>query len=393
LSSAESLAPTPDGDKRKAAPFLDFAGASRWNYPHVAEREEKRMRNNWLASNAIWIAAALGLGPVPSGAEQPSLTISSWGGAFQKAQREAWFNVVERELDITIKEDTTSGIADVRAQVASGRPTWDLSSQGTYTCGILEKEGKLERLDPAIVKTDGIAKELKSEYWASHIVYSVAIGWRQKAFPGKAPGGWAAMWDVASFPGQRSMRRHPIYNLEAALIADGVAMHELYPINADRAFKKLEQLKPNVLVWWNSGAQSAQVLQDGEVELVGAWNGRIQAAMAEPEGKGGKLGITFEQQMLVSDCWLIPKGAPHRDLAMKAMAIMLRPEVNARIANYINYAPANVEAYATGVIPKDKLPELPNAPGNAQRGFVLNVDWWVQNADEMVKRFDAFVQQ
>ncbi len=59
---------------------------------------------------------------------QQSITISSWGGAFQKAQREAWFSVVEKELGITIKEDTTSGVADIRAQVASGRPTWDLSN-------------------------------------------------------------------------------------------------------------------------------------------------------------------------------------------------------------------------------------------------------------------------
>ena len=128
------------------------------------------------------------------------------------------------------------------------------------------------------------------------------------------------------------MRRHPIYNLEAALIADGVPMDKLYPLDVDRAFKKLEELKPHVLVWWDSGAQSAQILQDGEVDMVGAWNGRIQAAMKEPNDKGGPLAITFNQQMLVSDCWLIPKGAPNKDLAMKAIAIMMRPEVNARIS-------------------------------------------------------------
>src|ERR1043165_8781253 len=93
---------------------------------------------------------------------QQSITVSSWGGAFQKAQREAWFNVVEKELGITMKEDTTSGIADVRAQVASGRPTWDLTTQGFYTCALLEKEGKLEKLDPAIVNDAGVPKNLKS---------------------------------------------------------------------------------------------------------------------------------------------------------------------------------------------------------------------------------------
>jgi putative spermidine/putrescine transport system substrate-binding protein len=350
------------------------------------------MKRVWLGTLAV-MCAAIALEAPEVRAQQKTITVSSWGGAFQRAQREAWFNLVEKELGITIKEDTTSGIADVRAQVASGRPTWDLSTQGAYTCGILEKEGKLEPLDPAIVNTGGIPADLKSESWASQIVYSVAIGWREKAFGGRKPTGWAAFWDQKNFPGQRSLRRHPIYNLEAALIADGVPMDKLYPIDVDRAFKKLEELKPHILVWWNSGAQSVQVLQDGEVDMVAAWNGRIQAAMAEKEAKGGKLNITFDQQMLVSDCWLIPKGAPNKELAMKAMAIMLRPEVNARIANFINYAPSNLKAYDTGVIPKEKLSDLPNAPGNAEKGFILNVDWWVANADEMVKRFDAFLQQ
>jgi putative spermidine/putrescine transport system substrate-binding protein len=326
------------------------------------------------------------------GAAQQSITISSWGGAFQKAQREAWFNVVEKELGITVKEDTTSGIGDIRAQVASGRPTWDLSTQGTTTCGLLEKEGKLEKLDPAIVSDAGVPSALKSNYWISQIVYSIAIGWRTKAFANK-PTGWAALWDVKNFPGQRSMRRHPIYNLEAALIADGVPTDKLYPIDVDRAFKKLEALKPHVLVWWNSGAQSVQILQDGEVDMVGAWNGRIQAAMKEKDGKGGPLAITFEQQMLVSDCWLVPKGAPNKDLAMKAIAIMLRPDVQARLPQYINYAPANLAAFETGLISKELAEQLPNSPQNIGKGFTLNVNWWVNNSDEMVKRFDEFVQR
>jgi putative spermidine/putrescine transport system substrate-binding protein len=202
-----------------------------------------------LVTGAAAFAAIAMISPGASLAQQ-SITISSWGGAFQKAQREAWFNLVEKELGITVKEDTTSGVADIRAQVASGRPTWDLSTQGTYTCGILEKEGKLEKLDAAIIGDAGVPKDMKTEYWISQIVYSVAIGWRTKAFGDKVPSGWAAFWDTRAFPGQRSMRRHPIYNLEAALIADGVPTDKLYPIDVDRAFKKLEQLKPHVLVWW-----------------------------------------------------------------------------------------------------------------------------------------------
>lgn len=348
----------------------------------------------FVAGTAIAVAALMA-GATGALAQKKTLTVSSWGGAFQKAQREAWFNIVEKELDIIIKEDNTSGVADVRTQVASGRPTWDLTTQGAYSCGLLTKEDRLEKFDAETMKSlADIPTSLgRSDTCAPQIVYSVAIGWREKAFPGKEPPGWAAFWDVKNFPGQRSLRKHPIYALEQALIADGVPMDKLYPIDVDRAFKKLEQLKPHVLVWWGSGAQSAQVLKDGEVDMVGAWNGRIQALESEPEGKGGKIKVTFNEQIIVSDSWMIPKGAPNKELAMKAIQIMSRPEVNARIALFINYAPSNNKSYDTGVIPKEKLRDLPNSPENLKKGFVQNVDWWVQNADEMVKRFNAFVQQ
>jgi putative spermidine/putrescine transport system substrate-binding protein len=350
------------------------------------------MRNVLLGTAAVF-GIVVGLGATDALAQKKSLTVSSWGGAFQKAQKEAWFGIVEKELDVVIKEDNTSGIADVRTQVASGKPTWDLTTQGMYTCLILEKEGKLEPLsDEVLAIAKDVPEALRSKSCVSQIVYSVALGWRDKAYPGKEPPGWAALWDVKNFPGQRSLRKHPIYALEQALIADGVPMDKLYPIDVDRAFKKLEELKPHVLVWWSSGAQSAQVLKDGEVDMVAAWNGRIQALETEPEGKGGKIKTNFNQQIIVSDAWMVPKGAPNKDLAMKAIAVM-RPEVNARISLFINYAPANLLGFDTRVIPEDKLPGLPNSPENIKKGFVQNVAWWVANGDEMVKRFDAFLQK
>ncbi len=150
--------------------------------------------------NAVSLSvAALLLGaPAAMAQDKKVLTISSWGGAFQKAQKEAWFAIVEKELNVTIKEDNTSGIADVRTQVASGKPTWDLTTQGAYSCKLLEKEGRLEKFDDQTTKAlADIPTELgRSEHCAPQIVYSVAIGWRDKAYPGKEPPGWAAFWAV-----------------------------------------------------------------------------------------------------------------------------------------------------------------------------------------------------
>jgi putative spermidine/putrescine transport system substrate-binding protein len=320
-----------------------------------------------------------------------SITIASWGGVFQKAQRAAWFDAVEKELGITVKEDTTQGIADIRAQVASGKPTWDVVDQGNYTCAILEKEGLLEKLDPAITEMAGIAPSMKGTSWVSNLVYAEVLAWRTAAYKEKAPEGWAAMWDTKNFPGGRSMRKAPVYNLEAALLVDGVPMDKLYPLDVDRAFKKLQELKPHITAWWSSGAQSAQLLQDGEVDMVGLWNGRVQSLM---EGANkDKFNLTFNQQMLLTDCWLVPKGAPHKELAMKAIAIMQRPDIQAQLPLHINYAPANEAAYETGIIKPEIADGLPNSPKNRGKGFVLDPKYWAEHLDELTKRFDQFVQE
>ena len=345
------------------------------------------MKTNFTQMTAIAaLAIAAGPGVAPA---QETLTIASWGGAYQEAQRKAWFDVVEQELGIEIVEDTTSGVADVRVQVASGSPTWDLVQQGNYTCAILEREGNVEKLSPEVLAVEGIPDSMKGEAWISNLVYGAVVAWNDEAYPDRKPSGWADIWDTETFPGPRSLRRNPVYNIEAALIADGVPMDQLYPLDVDRAFEKLEEIKDDVAVWWSSGAQSAQVLQDGEVDMAQIWNGRAQSIA----DAGAPVSITFDQQMVLTDCWVIPKGAKNRELAMKAIEIMSRPEVQARIALYINYGPANADAFETGVIPDDVAKGLPSHPDNVAKGFVLDADYWAENLDELTQRFDLFIQE
>lgn len=345
-------------------------------------------RRGTLALGAGVLAAPSVVGLRGARAAQ-TLTVSSWGGAYQKAQRQAWFDVVEKELGVVVKEDTTSGIADVRAQVASGRPTWDIVQQGNYGGAILDREGKVEKLDPAILAIDGVPAAMKGEGWISNLVYTAALAWNDVKYKGTKPGKWADMWDLKSFPGARTMRRSPVYALEAALIADGVSFDKLYPLDVDRAFRKLKEIKPNVAVWWASGAQSAQVLKDGDADMALIWSGRAQDLMKD----GAKVGLTFNQQILLTDCWVVPKGTPNRDLAMKAIAIMMRADVQARISLYIDYGPANAKAFDTGIIKPELAARLPSAPENARQGFVLDAEYWGANLDKLTERFDLFTQE
>src|SRR5262249_59389068 len=48
----------------------------------------------------------------------------------------------------------------------------------------------------------------------------------------------------------------------------------LYPLDVDRAFKKLDQIKPHIKVWRREGNQSQQLIRDGELDMMSIWNGR-----------------------------------------------------------------------------------------------------------------------
>ncbi|HUF55734.1 MAG TPA: ABC transporter substrate-binding protein [Thermohalobaculum sp.] len=362
----------------------------------TAETRHHRPASLTLHASAVLAAGAMALGAGDAAAQDRELTVASWGGAYQDAQREAWFKPAEEELGITIREDTTSGIQDIRAQVMSGAVTWDVVQQGPNTCIKLEEEGLLEPIGLDEMDVEGVPEDVKSEYWIGNMTYGTVLGWRTniEEWGGKTPAGWADLYNFEEFPGPRSMRRHPQYNLEAALIADGVPPAEVYDALAtsegvDRAFAKMEELKPHVVSWWPSGAGSAQLVVDGEADMIGLWNGRIQTALEA----GAPYEYTFDEQILISDCWMIPKGAPNADLAREFIAYTMKPDVQARLPNEINYAPANEDAYDTGIIDEAVLEILPTAPGNVENSIRFDAQWWADNMDELTRRFDLFIQE
>ncbi|MGY4451167.1 spermidine/putrescine-binding protein [Bradyrhizobium sp. i1.3.1] len=197
-------------------------------------------------------------------------------------------------------------------------------------------------------------------------------------------------WDVKKFPGRRALRNHPIATLEAALMADGVAPDKLYPLDVDRAFKKLEEIKPHITVWWTSGAQSAQLLNDGEVDMEMAWNGRVSAVAKE----GAKVSFTYNQGVLQSTSLCILKGAPNLETAVKFVNEAVDPVHQANLPLNIDYGPGNPKAFETGVIKPERAAQLPSEPANAAKQALMSYAWWSSPAGEAAeKRWASFMQK
>lgn len=319
-----------------------------------------------------------------------SITYASWGGAFQAAEREAFFNPAEKALGITIKEDSLSGLGDLRAQVQSGSPAWDIAELGSDACALAAKEGLAEPLDFNVISTQGVNDELVTSHSVGLLYFGTVIGWSTEKYGDNGPSNWADFYDVDKFPGSRAMRSNPKAMLETAMFASGRSADEIYPIDEDLAFSMLEKLRPNVDVWWKSGAQSAQLIKDGEVDMIAIWNGRIEAAIAD----GAEAQFTFNQNILDYDCLVVPKGAKNPELAMKVINEMLKAENQATLPLHINYGPANSDAFAVpGVITEEIANGLPSSPAYADSAAVISLNWWVDRLKSVTERYSLMIQQ
>ena len=195
---------------------------------------------------AIAFAAATAISAGAASAQQ-TITFASFGGAYQAAQRKAQLDPIEKLLNITIKEDTLTGIADVRAQVRANAVKWDVADLGAASCARGTAEGLFEPLDYNVIKTEGIDKTVVQKDWIGVIYYSTVIAWNTQKYGSNGPQSWADFWDATKFPGKRSLYRAPGESMEIALMADGVAPDKLYPLDVDRAIKSLEKVKPHIV--------------------------------------------------------------------------------------------------------------------------------------------------
>lgn len=354
------------------------------------EHPRRNILQGLSAAIVIAVAGAVaGLSP----ALAAELTVTSWGGAYEESQVKAFHEPFAKATGVKVIKDVWDGsVAKIRAMVETKTYSWDVidvePAHALQGCD----EGFFERIDYGVVGTrTNFIPGGAMDCAAGTIVWSTVYAYDPAKFPGAKPKTMADFWDVKKFPGPRSMRKVPQTNLEFALIADGVPTSKVYdvlrtPAGVERAFKKLGALKPHIKVWWTAGAQPPQLLADGEVAMVTAWNGRIYNAVKK-EGKN--FVIVWDGQAMDFNLWAIPKGNPRKDLAMKFIAFSMRPEIMGQQSRYISYAPT-VKAAIKYVAPA-VLPDMPTAPENTRNAFAVDPLFWADHGEELTARFNAWL--
>ncbi|MCU0818490.1 MAG: ABC transporter substrate-binding protein [Beijerinckiaceae bacterium] len=355
-----------------------FSKSHRLNGPQGGKAMNDKVTAGGRFAALILSGIALSVS-VNGAAAQQTLTVVSFGGSYQDGQSKALFQPAAKALGITLKEETYSGIADLRLKVKAGAVTWDIVASGSGSAARAGAEGILEKLDYKVIDTKDFLPQMATDYCVGGDVFSTVLAWNTKTFGENGPKSWADFWDVKKFPGKRSYRKGVAGALEPALMADGVPPNKVYevlssPGGIERAIKKVRELKPHVAVWWTSGAQHAQLMKDGEVDMITGWNGRFDVVAKD----GAKVAYTFNQALLDYDCFAVPKGAPNKDLAMKFLAEISKPQYQAEFTKYITYGPTNKKAYDLGTIDAAYAKRLPSHPDNAAKQLTINLDWYIK---------------
>jgi putative spermidine/putrescine transport system substrate-binding protein len=337
--------------------------------------------------------AVFALGPVKSAAAA-DLTVTSWGGSYQDAQREVFFEPFKQATGIDLIEDNwNGGVGAIRAKVEGGGQEWDVVQVEAEELVLGCEEGLYEPIDWAAVGgKDQFIEAAIDDCGVGTIVWSTAIAYDRDKITDAPPQNWADFWDTGTYPGKRGLRRGPKYNLEFALMADGVDPAEVYdvlrtPEGVDRAFAKLDEIKGDV-IWWEAGAQPIQLLGSSEVIMTSAYNGRISAANKE---EGRSFEIVWPQSVYAVDSWVILQNSPHKEAALEFIAFASQPEHQSNLPKAIAYGVTHKDAAAQ--IDKDILQDLPTAPENLEGAIQLDTEFWVENTDSLTERFTAWAAQ
>ncbi len=361
-----------------------------------------------IARNAVLAVATAGaFVALATAAPAQELVVVSWGGAYSKSQQDAYHDPYMKAnpgVKIVNDDSAPEAVSKLRAMNEVNNVTWDLvdavASDAMRLCdeGLALPINADKDLAPAPDGTPAskdFGDLLVSECFIPQIVYSTTFGYRTDKVS-TPPTSVCDVFDLKKFPGKRSLEKKPVNNFEWALLCDGVAPDKIYDVmggegGVDRALKKLGTIKDHV-IWWTKGAQTPQMLADGEVVIGWTYNGRLFSLIEEEKQP---VAMLWDWQVFDLNGWIIPKGTKNLEAVMKFVRYATDTQRLADQAKYISFGPARkssaplVSKHAKLGI--DMKPHMPTDPNNAKTTLLYNYTFWADHQDDFTERFEAWL--
>jgi putative spermidine/putrescine transport system substrate-binding protein len=313
------------------------------------------------------------------------LSVNTWGGSWERSAAKHLFEPFTRETGAEVRPVSPVSFAKLAQQVRSGTYEFDVTTLGGGEIVRANQARIIEPLDNSpLAKNQPFPGAVFQNGATSH-AFATVIAYQKARYPDAKPAGWADFWSQEKFPGSRCLQRYAARILPLALAADGVATDKLYPLDLDRAFRSLEKIKPQVRVWWTQGQQSQQLLRDGEIDMIAIWHGRALELLDQ----GKPIEISWDQAQIDRAYWVVAKGTPRRDLAMRFIEGALKPERLAGFCRDALLGPLNPAAFQH--LSEAEAARMPTAPAYKDKVFEQDVLNFGGDVNAVTQRFDRWI--
>ncbi len=318
----------------------------------------------------------------PAFADQHEIVVVNWGGDAVTAHKKAWVSRYNQKYPDTkvIIDGSGPSSGKIKAMVESGKVTWDLCDRNNIAAIDLGRQGLLEEVDYTRVDPDAVREIHRGKWGLGAYLYSFALTWDTQAFD-RAPKDWKDFWNLKDFPGTRTLRKNFEGQLEAALLADGVAPDQIYPIDLDRALEKIKEIKEDT-IYWGSGSESQQIMRDGDAVMGNLWHTRSSIVNRETEGR---VDYTFNQATLFAGAWIQPKGAPAGKSAWDFAAAAQDPQSQVEVFEMLGSGPVNPKA--AELVPENLRHRDAGNPANLAVQIPVDADWYASDYGTILNRY------
>lgn len=306
---------------------------------------------------------------------------------FLKGLNESFMPAFEEESGLkTAVDNFCCGTEKLKQQQDADAVTWSATNWATTAEFLEAKEnGQLEKLDPAVVDTSKLQPGTYDEYGYGVWKTATVVAWLPGTFPaGQEPTKFEDLFDTEKFPGKRCLYKYQEFGgtLEGALLSEGVGPDELYPLDLDKAFNKLDEMSDDI-VWWTTGAQAAQFLLNGQCKMAAMWNGVAQDTAAQ----GNEIEIAWPQSIIFLGYNSVPKESPNPEAAQKFLGMIID---NTEAQERFYETTAYTVPLKNPSIPKSVQKWAPEGQ-NVAESITEDGQYYFENSEEIAKEFEDFL--
>jgi putative spermidine/putrescine transport system substrate-binding protein len=340
-----------------------------------------------LLAVAIFTPGIAGI-TVPA-ARGRDLTVIAHGPTDSTAMQQVFVAPFTSATGIAVSVQSWNGTSDALAAGLKQPSNWDLVQVGATDLLIGCANGTFEKLDwSQIGGKDHYLPQAVSDCGVGATLTNLVLAWDRDKFPGNPT--WADFWDVAKLPAKRGLHRDVVGNLEIALMADGVAPADVYKVlgtseGVDRAFRKLDQLKPYI-VWWDTDADAGKILSTGDVLMTSAPSAEI---VRDTQTSHRNFGTQWTDSLYDVLSWAVVKGTPNLRDATQFLYFSGTPAIEGRLVE--RFGLGGLAKGANDGLSPGLLAASPTSAANLKSGLQIDAGFWQANLAKLRQRFEAWL--